>query len=422
VNQPLNRRILIVDDNDSIHADFRKIIGAESKLSAAVDAAAAQLFDEPVRLTPEQGSFQIDSAHQGQEGLERVRQAVDAGRPYAVAFVDVRMPPGWDGIETIKRIWQVDPDLQVVVCTAYSDYAWSEMIDVLGETDRLLILKKPFDNIEVRQLASALVVKWQLAHTASHTMQELRQMVREQTSSIRVAHEETIHRLIRASLYRDEETGAHIRRTGLYSELLAARAGWDAGSVELLRLAAPMHDIGKIGIPDAILRKPGPLTCEEMEILKTHATLGARMLAGSSSPVLRLAHDIALCHHERWDGGGYPAGLAGNAISEAARIVAIVDVYDALTHDRVYRHKVAEAEVLNMMRAERGRHFDPQLFDHFLSLLPQMRFIAETEIDEETDSHSGGGVPEFDWGRLSGQPGLLIPSPQGDTAAEVVPR
>jgi putative two-component system response regulator len=102
--------------------------------------------------------------------------------------------------------------------------------------------------------------------------------------------------------------------------------------------------------------------------------------------------------------------------------VAIVDVYDALTHDRVYRHKVAEAEVLNMMRAERGRHFDPQLFDHFLSLLPQMRFIAETEIDEETDSHSGGGVPEFDWGRLSGQPGLLIPSPQGDTAAEVVPR
>ena len=225
MNKSTNYRVLVVDDNDAIHADFRKIIGAESGLHSAVDDAAAQLFDEPVRGAPASVSFQIDSAHQGQDGLARVQQALDAGQPYAVAFVDVRMPPGWDGIETIKRIWQVDSALQIVVCTAYSDYSWSDMINELGETDQFLILKKPFDNIEVRQLASALVVKWQLAQAASRTLSELRQMVHEQTSTIRLAHEETIHRLIRASLYRDEETGAHIRRTGLYSELLGAQAG-----------------------------------------------------------------------------------------------------------------------------------------------------------------------------------------------------
>lgn len=410
MNKSTNYRVLVVDDNDAIHADFRKIIGAESGLHSAVDDAAAQLFDEPVRGAPASVSFQIDSAHQGQDGLARVQQALDAGQPYAVAFVDVRMPPGWDGIETIKRIWQVDSALQIVVCTAYSDYSWSDMINELGETDQFLILKKPFDNIEVRQLASALVVKWQLAQAASRTLSELRQMVHEQTSTIRLAHEETIHRLIRASLYRDEETGAHIRRTGLYSELLGAQAGWDAASVELLRLAAPMHDVGKIGIPDAILRKPGPLSPDEMEVLKTHTVLGAKMLAGSSSPVLRLAQDIALCHHERWDGSGYPAGLAGLAIPEAARIVAIVDVYDALTHDRVYRRKVAESEVLKLMADERGRHFDPRLFDHFWSLLPQMRAIADTETDDEVGPVATSLAPaDFDWANLSGQTNAISP-------------
>lgn len=246
-------------------------------------------------------------------------------------------------------------------------------------------------------------------------------MVHEQTSIIRLAHEETIYRLIRASLYRDEETGAHIRRTGLYSERLAARAGWDPVSIELLRLAAPMHDIGKIGIPDAILRKPGGLTPEEMTILKTHTVLGAKMLAGSSSPVLRLAHDIALYHHERWDGGGYPAGLAGPAIPEAARIVAIVDVYDALTHDRVYRGRLDEPEVLAMMCAERGRHFDPRLFDHFWSLLPEMRMIAETEVDDETDSGRSPLVADLDWSGLSGQPTPPATAQPKDAEAADVP-
>ena len=159
--------------------------------------------------------------------------------------------------------------------------------------------------------------------------------------AIRIAHEETIHRLVTASLCRDEETGMHIKRTGLLSELLARAAGWSEADAEIIRLAAPMHDVGKIGIPDAILQKPGKLTPAEFETMKTHTLIGAGMLDGSQSAILAMAREIALCHHEHWDGTGYPRGLAGMAIPEPARILSIVDVYDAMTHSRVYRSAAA---------------------------------------------------------------------------------
>jgi len=283
----------------------------------------------------------------------------------------------------VQKICQLDSRVQVVICTAYSDYSWSEMIERFGETDSLLILKKPFDNIEVRQLASALVAKWHLAQRANRTMRELQETVDEQTRAIRSAYDETVYRLVRASLCHDEETGAHIRRTGLCSELLAAAAGWDPERIEQLRLAAPMHDIGKIGVPDAILRKQGELAPEELVVMRAHTILGANMLAGSESPFLQMAQEIALCHHERWDGTGYPSGLAGEAIPEAARIVTIVDVYDALTHDRVYREKFQEEKVVRMMREGRGTYFDPRLLDIFMSLLPEMRAVALAAPDEE---------------------------------------
>jgi two-component system NtrC family sensor kinase len=178
-----NRRVLIIDDNESIHADFRKIIGGSSGRAAVLDYAAEALFGEASPTVQHLG-FAIDSAHQGQEGLTRVQQSIEQGRRYALAFVDIRMPPGWDGIETVRRIWDIDNALQVVICTAYSDYSWSEMVKVLGETDRWLILKKPFDNIEVRQIASALVAKWNLAQKADRTMQDLTEMVRERTREL----------------------------------------------------------------------------------------------------------------------------------------------------------------------------------------------------------------------------------------------
>ncbi len=172
-----NRRILVIDDNEAIHADFRKILANSRKTSEVDDSYSAFFGEEP--STSESLDFELDHASQGQEGLEKVRQSVEDGLPYAMAFVDIRMPPGWDGVETIGHLWEADPDLLVVVCTAYSDYNWTEMTEQLGRMDRWLILKKPFDNVEVRQLASSLTEKWDLARKADLKTNEMQRMVEE---------------------------------------------------------------------------------------------------------------------------------------------------------------------------------------------------------------------------------------------------
>jgi PAS domain S-box-containing protein len=165
-----NRRVLIVDDNTSIHADFQNILCPDNSDEAAANAMEAVLFGED---KPDEMSFELDSAYQGQEALEMVKRALAENRPYALAFVDVRMPPGWDGIETIARIWEVDPELQIIVCTAYADYSWEQMRAKVGQPDSLLVLKKPFDNIEVQQLAHALTKKWLLNFQARLQIAEL---------------------------------------------------------------------------------------------------------------------------------------------------------------------------------------------------------------------------------------------------------
>ncbi|HKX45666.1 MAG TPA: response regulator, partial [Planctomycetota bacterium] len=167
-----NRRVLVVDDNRSIQEDFRKILGAVSPGASELDALAGDLFGAGESRAAE--TYELSLASQGQEALQLVQAAVEAGRPFAVAFVDVRMPPGWDGIETIRRLWEADPDLQCVVCTAYSDYSYEETVAVLGRSERFLILKKPFDPIEVQQLAAALTSKWTVALKEREHFDELR--------------------------------------------------------------------------------------------------------------------------------------------------------------------------------------------------------------------------------------------------------
>ncbi len=176
-------RILVIDDQGSIHEDFRKIIVAEEDDGAVLAAAAALFGDAAPPLEPGE-RFAVDSARQGEEGLAMVEQALRENRPYPVAFVDVRMPPGWDGVETIRRIWQVDPELLVVLCTAYSDHTWEDIVRQLGSTDHLLILKKPFDNIEVRQLVVALTKRWHLARQATLTQKQLEAMVAARTRDV----------------------------------------------------------------------------------------------------------------------------------------------------------------------------------------------------------------------------------------------
>jgi two-component system, NtrC family, sensor kinase len=182
-----NRRILVIDDNPAIHADFRKIFCGSIATAEALSQSEAAFFGE-TKAVGDDAKFEIDSAFQGQEALQRVTAALQENRHYAMAFLDVRMPPGWDGIETATRIWQQDPHLQIVLCTAYSDYSWEDMRAQLGRTDRLVILKKPFDNVEVLQLADALTEKWRVTQQAALKTSALEQAVEERTREIRTAN------------------------------------------------------------------------------------------------------------------------------------------------------------------------------------------------------------------------------------------
>jgi methanogenic corrinoid protein MtbC1 len=188
-------------------------------------------------------------------------------------------------------------------------------------------------------------------------------------SQLEIAQTETVRRLSMAVEFRDEDTGAHIERIGRFSKLLAEHIGMDPEFCERLLHAAPLHDVGKVAIPDAILLKPGPLTVEERAIVETHAEEGHRLVRGSSSAILDMAATIALSHQEKWDGTGYPRGLKGEAIPIEGRIVAVVDVFDALTSDRVYRKAFPVEEAIQMMREQRGHHFDPVLLDAFMEVL-----------------------------------------------------
>jgi hypothetical protein len=193
--------------------------------------------------------------------------------------------------------------------------------------------------------------------------------LRKALSELEIAQAETVRRLSMAVEFRDEDTGAHIERIGRFSTLLAEQVGMEEEFCLRMVHAAPLHDVGKVAIPDAILLKPGKLTTEERAIVETHAEEGHRLLKGSSSAILDLAATIALSHHEKWDGSGYPRGVKGEAIPIEGRIVAIADVFDALTSDRVYRKAFAVEEAVAMMRSERGKHFDPVLLDAFLEVL-----------------------------------------------------
>ena len=180
INPQKNHRILLIDDNQAIHDDFRKILKKPEAVTNGFAEAEAALFGDtaPKMTMPD---FQIDSGFQGQEGLELIEKGLEENHPYSMAFVDVRMPPGWDGVETTAKIWEKYPDLQVVICTAYSDYSWDEMLKKLGYSDRLIILKKPFDNVEVQQLAISMTEKWRLYQQAKLRLSDLEKMVHART-------------------------------------------------------------------------------------------------------------------------------------------------------------------------------------------------------------------------------------------------
>jgi putative two-component system response regulator len=295
------------------------------------------------------------------------------GAEFDAVLTDISMPGG-SGIDLLAKIHVEMPNVAVVMVTASNDRDMAVKALQLGAYGYVM---KPFHEDEiVINLANALHRR-RLEMLRADYQHRLEEEVRAGTEGIRQREEEIILRLLSASEFRDDETHAHLQRIGLYSATMARVLGWDQQSVADLRLAAMMHDVGKIGIPDRILLKPGPLTADEYETMQEHTEIGARILEGSHIPLLCMGQEIALSHHERWDGMGYPQQLAGPDTPQAGRIVAVLDVYDALTNHRVYRPAMPEAEALALMRAESPGHFDPTLFTCFLDLLPQFRRLGQ---------------------------------------------
>ena len=320
----------------------------------------------------EKWDYHVLEAHDGLDALEKfLSDQID------LVITDWMMPE-MDGLELVRHIrsrGQDKPFVYTILLTSRGDK--DDVVKALAEVGVDDYIVKPFEPDELRARVSVGTRTVRLERTLREYGQGLEKIVRKQTRQIRQTQEETIIRLLTALESRDEETGGHVRRIGLYSAHLAQAAGWSTEKIDDLRLAAPMHDIGKIGVPDAILQKNGKLTEDEFEIIKSHTTIGGQILGDSEFPMLQMAHEIALYHHERWEGGGYPMDLEGNAIPEVARIVALVDVYDALSQDRVYRKASPEKEVLELMQVGRGSHFDPFYYDLFLESIPAFRRIAE---------------------------------------------
>jgi putative two-component system response regulator len=217
--------------------------------------------------------------------------------------------------------------------------------------------------LRIKESAAAIEARCaRLERALEKRNRELRQ-AREDMTAARL---DTIDRLVAAAESKDHETAAHIERIGLYSEVIAQALELPSDQVSSIRATAPMHDVGKLGIPDDILKKTTPLSADEWDVMKQHTVIGARMLRGSPSPLLQTGASIALAHHERWDGAGYPYGISREEIPLEARICSVADVFDALSSTRRYREALPTATVLDMMASQRGKHFDPRVLDAFL--------------------------------------------------------
>jgi hypothetical protein len=254
---------------------------------------------------------------------------------------------------------------------ACAGFAWAIVTQVAFGAEMIVAFVAPVTGLALAAVLSIVAshsVEAGARRRAADRADELEQRVRERTAELRETQLEIVQRLAQAADSRDEETGEHIDRIGRLCESLALAVGVDTHDAELLRHASAMHDVGKIGIPDRVLLKPGPLGPDEWEQMKTHTTLGAQILSGSRSELLQLAERVALTHHERWDGSGYPAGLAGEEIPLAGRICAVCDVYDALISERPYKRAWSREDALAEIRRGAGSHFDPRLADAFLRL------------------------------------------------------
>ena len=306
--------------------------------------------------------------------------------------------PGMDGFEVARRVRQDDKHrlLPIILVTALRETEDRVKGIEAGCDD---FISKPVDKIELLARVRSLLKVKAYNDLLSNYRKELESEVTKRTEELKRAFErikaaslDTIYRLSMASEYKDEDTGAHIKRMSRYSAAVARQIGLDESTIETILYAAPMHDLGKIGIPDVILMKPGKLDPVEWEIMKLHTVIGAKILKGSDAEFIRLGETIALSHHEKWDGSGYPNSLKGTEIPIAGRITAIADVFDALTSKRPYKEPFSVEKSLTIVREGRGSHFDPDVVDAFFAI--QDEIIAIKKHYSE-DNQQAFDIPEL---------------------------
>jgi len=314
--------------------------------------------------------YQCETVADGGEALELSRQAPSP----SLVLTDIRMP-GVDGVELLRELKQLDENVQVVMISGQQDLDTVRKCLREGAYDYLL---KPFELDELASTVTRALERYHLRRENQRYRHNLERMVLEQTEEIRTTRDVALMTLAKLAESRDNETGLHLERIAAYSHRLAKELARSSPAnqltrafIEQLHKSSPLHDIGKVGIPDAILLKPGPLSPAEFEIMKSHAKIGGDTLRAGIEPgdkqsFLIMAMEIAYGHHERWDGCGYPNGLAGSSIPLAARIVALADSYDALTSNRPYKRAVSPDEATRRIVADRGAHFDPLIVDTFL--------------------------------------------------------
>jgi putative two-component system response regulator len=310
---------------------------------------------------------------------------------FRLALLDVNMP-GDSGIDLLGDIRRDHPDVAVVMVTgddstqlgmtAIELGAYGYLVKPVGTCELLINIANALHRRSAEAQSQHLLESLQEAvQSRSDELADALQSLELSQGKVWASEAETIFRLARLVEFRDEETGQHVHRMSAYCEILARRTGCSAEESERIRLASQLHDVGKVAVPDKVLLKPGKLTDEEFEIIKGHAETGYKMLAGSSSEVVQLGASIAHSHHERWDGSGYPRGLAGELIPKEGRIAAVADVFDALTSERVYRPALPIKSAIAMMQDARGQHFDPDMLDAFLSAGPEVEDVRRRYAD-----------------------------------------
>jgi putative two-component system response regulator len=336
------------------------------------------------RILTERGYSVVEAASSAEAG-ERFAEEHNID----VVLCDIRMP-GESGLDLLARLTSDEPHVAVVMTTGIDEPETAAAAFDIGADGYLV---KPFTTNELlitmrngqARRRSELVRQHHvrgLEQTISR-LQAMTALLNGLDSEAAHPDEDTIERLSRALSFRDEETGWHLERMSRFSALLAEAVGHEERPSSEVRMATALHDVGKIGVADSILRKPGPLSADELASMQRHPQIGYQMLAGSHSDLLDAAGQAALCHHEWWDGGGYPRGLRGDQIPEIARIAAVADVFDALTSNRVYRPGLAIEAAIDLMRSSRGRQFEPRLLDAFLELGEDIAEIREAFPDAE---------------------------------------